>query len=112
MSESELLEESQTALNLPDRPVVTLLAAARAALSRRGLSHLVDARGAAPALLAHALALAGAPHVLYVAKDADSARRATQDLSALSRGLPLNPKLSRASSPDAAPLLLSVGENS
>ena len=113
MSELEVLDDPAQALSLPEGRRVTQLERVPEELrNAAGPLHVADAAGSAPALVAHALALAGAPHVVYVAADADAARRAAADLSALGRGLPLAPGLSRASSPDAAPLLLTVAETS
>jgi transcription-repair coupling factor (superfamily II helicase) len=111
MSEIELLDDPAQALSLPDgRPLISLSELPSKLANAKGPLHLSDAAGSAPALVAHALALAGATHVVYVAADADAARRASADLAAFGRGLPLSPLLAKASSPDAAPLLLAVSE--
>ena len=56
MSEAEPLDDPLAALSLPsDRRIVTLRALAQSVLSLRGVQHVVDAQGAAPALAAHAL---------------------------------------------------------
>jgi transcription-repair coupling factor (superfamily II helicase) len=111
MSELEHLDDPAVALSLPsDRKWIGLSQLAEALRAQSGVLHVSDSHGAAPALMAHALALSGAPHVLYVAPDADAARRAVSDLLALGRGLPLAAALSRASSPDVAPLVLSAAE--
>jgi transcription-repair coupling factor (superfamily II helicase) len=112
MSASELLDDPATSLALPvDRRVLSLGDAARTLLASSGFLHVTDAGGAGPALAAHALALAGARHVLVVVADADAARRMSSDLAALGRGLPISPGLSVPSSPQLAPLLLATSEN-
>ncbi|MFZ5895983.1 MAG: transcription-repair coupling factor [Myxococcota bacterium] len=112
MSDEEPLDDPVSALALSsDRRLITLRALADEVLAAPGLHHVVDAQGAAPALAAHALALAQAPRVLYVVADADSARRAHSDLSGLGHGLPLVGALGRASSAEASPLLLATSEN-
>lgn len=112
MSDAEPLDDPLSALSLPsERALVTLNALARQVIAARSLHHVVDAQGAAPALAAHALALNGAQKVLYVAADADAARRAQSDLAALGQGLPLSSELSAASSLGSAPLVLASSEN-
>ncbi|HYO94565.1 MAG TPA: hypothetical protein VER33_08625, partial [Polyangiaceae bacterium] len=111
MSASELLDDPALRLALPtERPMATLPRIAREVRARAGIHPVTDADGAAPELLAHALALAGAPHVVVVVADADAARRAVGDLSSLARGLPLSPELSMPSSPEQAPLLFAPAE--
>ncbi|MGC4091829.1 MAG: transcription-repair coupling factor [Polyangiaceae bacterium] len=112
MANEELLDDPTATLSLSsERPLTTLTALAKQVLAERSLHHVVDAHGAAPALAAHALGLAQAPHVLYVVADADAARRAHSDLEGLSRGVPLSAELSAGSSPTAPPLLLATSEN-
>jgi transcription-repair coupling factor (superfamily II helicase) len=112
MSDAEPLDDPLSALSLSsERSLITLRALAERVLAARSLHHVVDAQGAAPALAAHALALQAAPKVLYVAADADAARRAQSDLAALGAGLPLSNELSAPSSSEVAPLLLATSEN-
>ena len=71
-------------LALPEgRRVLTAREVADQLRDQRRL-HVVGAEGAAPALVARALAEADA-HVLYVAADVDAARRAAADLSFVAR---------------------------
>ena len=74
-----------------DRTVLTLAQLAKQALARREPLHVVGAEGCAPALVARALALGGAPSVLCVVSDTEAARRTAADLAFLSRGLPVGP---------------------
>jgi transcription-repair coupling factor (superfamily II helicase) len=111
-SEPDFVDAISEPLQLPeDRAVVTAAGLARSALGRPGLAHVVGAEGAAPALVAAALCREGARAVLYVAADADAARRAAADLAHLARGLPLPAPHSLAIEP-GAPLLLAPSESS
>ncbi len=111
MSEPAILDDPAVNLMLPaDRRLLGLTTLASEVLANRTLRHVTDAQGAAPTLVAHALALAGAERVLYVAADADAARRASSDLAAFGRGLPILHELARASSADSPPLGLAVSE--
>ncbi|HET9929852.1 MAG TPA: transcription-repair coupling factor [Polyangiaceae bacterium] len=111
MSEAEPLDDPLAALSLTsDRRLVTLRALATDVLAARRVHHVVDAQGAAPALAAHALALSQSRQVLYVAADADAARRAQSDLAGLSQGLPL-PNALGAPSGSEGSLLLATSEN-
>jgi transcription-repair coupling factor (superfamily II helicase) len=108
---SSLLDDPSSALALAhDRRLPSIAELCREVLGERRLHHAVGSEGAAPSLVAHALSLAGAPQVLYVAPDSDAASRAVSDLSAFGRGLYFSEPLSRASSPDAAPLWLQSSE--
>ena len=112
MSDALPLDAPEAALALPaERPLPGMLALARTVLADKGLHHAVDAQGAGPALLAHALLLAGARGVVYVVADADAARRAASDLLAFGAGLPSRAELSRPSSPEGSPLVLAPTEN-
>jgi transcription-repair coupling factor (superfamily II helicase) len=72
-----------------------------------GFVHAVGAEGSAAALIARAMALGGAPHVVYVTTDVDAARRAVADLAFVSRGLPFD-RDARIPVPDGDPPLLVV----
>jgi transcription-repair coupling factor (superfamily II helicase) len=110
--ESDLVDPITETLHLPeDRRLVTAAELAQSALGRRGLAHVVGAEGAAPALIAAALARRGARAVLYVAADGDAARRAAADLAHLARGLPL-PGRHALPIESGAPLLLAPSETS
>jgi transcription-repair coupling factor (superfamily II helicase) len=111
MSGVPSLDDPSARLTLSqDRRLPGLFALARELHQQPGLHHAVGAEGAAPALFAQALALAGASCVIYVAPDQDSATRAVRDLSALGRGLPFSRELGRGSSLDQAPLSFTVTE--
>ena len=112
MTEAPFLDDPSARLSLvQDRRLPGLSALSRELFRTPGLHHAVGSEGAAPALLAHALALAGAPQVIYVAPDQDSATRAQRDLSALARGLPFSRELGIASSPEPGPLSFTASEN-
>jgi hypothetical protein len=99
------LDDIQGPLRLPSmRHVLTPAEAAAQARTARGPLHVVDARGAAPALLACALARDEGP-VLYVVANADAALRAAADLAFLGREL-----AGEAALP--APLILTASEGS
>jgi len=90
MTDPELLDDVASPLELPpDRPVRSLAALAREWADRPGIHAIVHAEGCASALLAVALARQGTPQVVVVTPDADGARRAAADLTALAAGLPL-----------------------
>jgi transcription-repair coupling factor (superfamily II helicase) len=111
MSQAPSLDDPGAQLALSqDRRLPGLTALARELFAARGLHHAVGAEGAAPSLFAHALVLAGAPSVIYIAPDQDAATRAASDLSAFGRGLPFSRELGRASSPELAPLVFSAAE--
>ncbi len=76
-------------LELPtDRKVVRAADLARLAKERTGLSHVVGAEGAAPALVARALAAGSGRAVVHVTPDLDTARRAADDLGFLCGEVP------------------------
>ncbi|HET9956028.1 MAG TPA: transcription-repair coupling factor [Polyangiaceae bacterium] len=116
MSAADSLANPALSLALPeDRRILTLRELSAQVLQRRGILHVRDASGAAPALCAQALCDSGAKHVVYVAPDLDRARRASADLSALSRGLPASSRVAPGSTRAAqsvGPLMFAATETS
>ncbi|MEB2313161.1 MAG: transcription-repair coupling factor [Sorangiineae bacterium] len=107
----DVVDDVSSALTLPtDRRIVTAAEAAALAREPGEVVHVVGAEGAAPALLARAIARAGR-RVLYLTADADGARRAAADLASLSRALPL-PSPNGEPLADGEPLLLASPETS
>jgi len=91
-----------------DRTIITVGEAARLGLSRRGLTALVGAEGAGPAVVTHALAAQGARQIVYLVASNEVAQQAAGDLAALGKGLPLT-HLPRQLMP--APLVLAPSES-
>jgi transcription-repair coupling factor (superfamily II helicase) len=86
---SEPLTNPATLLDLPeDRRVLSTATLAREALAGHGLLHAVGAEGAAPSLVARAIASAGSRHVVVVTPDLEGARRAADDLAFFAGGVP------------------------
>ena len=91
-----------------DRRILTLEELARRALASRGGLACVGVEGAGSALVAHRLLRSGAPRVVCVCADAESAQRTASDLAAFARGLGFRrlPALAGA----AEPLLITAQE--
>jgi transcription-repair coupling factor (superfamily II helicase) len=111
MSAPAAPEPESTVSSLPsDARLLPVADAAREVRAKTGGMTVLGGAGSGPALLARALLnAAGAPHVLYVAPDAEGAHRAALDLQGLARlGLPRG----AAGGDEPAPLLLAGGETS
>jgi transcription-repair coupling factor (superfamily II helicase) len=70
-----------------DRSILSLEELARRALGSRGGLACVGVEGAGSALVAHRLVQSGAPRVICLCADAESAQRTASDLAAFTRGL-------------------------